>query len=760
MTENSLFDTSALPGVFAEVVFDRPIDQAYTYAVPEALRDRITVGQRVECSFGRGDKGSIGYVIGIGDIAPQRAVKSILRFADDVALVDDQLLKLTRWMADYYLCGWGQVLHAVVPAGARDKAGTKNATFVVSLPPEELPHPLPTVTPKQKQALDRLKQEGKPVELPRLAKMLGGGASAIHTLVSKGLIRKFTERIERAESVEPGDDLSTPSTDAPLLLNPDQVRAWDTIRAALDTGGFHPFLLHGVTGSGKTEIYLRAIEEVVRRGQEAIVLVPEISLTPQTIERFRGRCGQVAVLHSHLTDSERGAYWRRAAEGKVQVVVGARSAVFAPTRNLGLIVIDEEHENSFKQESTPRYHARDVAIMRARLANVPIILGSATPSLESWHNAHQPGGYTKISMPNRVENRPMPQVALVDLRHEPKTPGKYFAIGSTLEKGMRDSLKAGGQVMLLLNRRGFSTHVHCPACGYVAQCAHCDLSVTFHRGKSALVCHYCGWETPPFAKCPSCSQLAIRYQGLGTEKLQEEIESKFPDKVVQRMDSDTMSKPGSHERVLDAFRDGSIHILLGTQMIAKGLDFPNVTLVGVVNADVGLHLPDFRAAERTFQLLTQVAGRTGRGPKGGRVMIQTFTPEHPCIALATRHAYIEFATQELHHRKEHQYPPYHRLARLIVRSERQEASEAFANTLAGAFKEAIRRHATPGTAPLRLLGPAECPVFKLNGYYRFHFQIQSDITSPLHAVLREVLAVAKTPNGVEYQLDIDPYSML
>ena len=453
MSETSLFDTSAPPGVFAEVVFDRPIDQAYTYAVPEALRDRITVGQRVECSFGRGDKGSIGYVIGIGDIAPQQAVKSILRFADDVALVDDQLLKLTRWMADYYLCGWGQVLHAVVPAGARDKAGTKNATFVVSLLPEELPRPLPTVTPKQKQALDRLKQEGKPVELPRLAKMLGGGASAIHTLVSKGLIRKFSERIERTESVEPSDDLSTPTTDAPLSLNPDQVRAWATIRAALDTGGFHPFLLHGVTGSGKTEIYLRAIEEVVRRGQEAIVLVPEISLTPQTIERFRGRCGQVAVLHSHLTDSERGAYWRRAAEGKVQVVVGARSAVFAPTRNLGLIVIDEEHENSFKQESTPRYHARDVAIMRARLANVPIILGSATPSLESWHNAHKPGGYTKISMPNRVENRPMPQVALVDLRHEPKTPGKYFAIGSTLEKGMRDALKAGGQVMLLLNRR-------------------------------------------------------------------------------------------------------------------------------------------------------------------------------------------------------------------------------------------------------------------------------------------------------------------
>ena len=504
-------------------------------------------------------------------------------------------------------------------------------------------------------------------------------------------------------------------------------------------------------------MYLRAIEQVVAQGKEAIVLVPEISLTPQTLTRFRGRGAEVVVLHSNLSDADRGGYWRRLAAGTAQVVIGARSAVFAPTRRLGLIVIDEEHETSFKQESTPRYHARDVAVMRARLADVPILLGSATPSLESWHNADR-GAYTRLSLPHRVESRPLPPVRLVDLRREPKQPGQHFAIGPTLEDGMRQALKAGGQVLLLLNRRGYSTHVHCPACGHVAQCQHCDLALTFHRHKASLACHYCGWETAPLTKCPACQQATIKYQGMGTEKLQAEIEQKFLGRVVARMDSDTMQKPGSHERVLDAFRDGLVHILMGTQMIAKGLDFPNVTLVGVVNADVGLHLPDFRAAERTFQLLAQVAGRTGRGPKGGTVMVQTFTPDHPCIVQAQTHDYLGFAATELGHRKEFLYPPYQRLARLIVRSEKQEAAGAFADTLAGAFREAVAR-AERQKGSVRVLGPAECPVFKLNDFYRFHFQLQSANSGHLHAVLREVLSVAKPPHGVEWQVDIDPTSM-
>jgi len=745
---------AAVPTLFAEVVFDRPLDTAYTYAVPEHLSHSIGIGKRVECSFGKGVRNTAGYCIGITAQAPHYPTKPILSVLDDVALLDEPLLKLTRWMADYYLCGWGQVLQSVLPAGVREKAGTRNATLIEAIPKEEWPAVVPSVNAKQKKVLDFIETSGEVIEQNELAKACEVGLGVISTLVSKGLLRKSRERVERLPAglmVEPAE-----KRDSPHVLNNEQRAVWAPIEEAIKTGGFHPFLLHGVTGSGKTEVYLRAIEEVIRQGKEAIVLVPEISLTPQTIERFRGRCGSVAVLHSHLSDAERAGYWRHVAAGHVQVVVGARSAVFAPTRKLGLIVIDEEHETSFKQESTPRYHARDVAIMRAHLQGVPIILGSATPALESWHAATT-GKYKLLSMTNRVASRPMPHVKLVDLRVEMKAPGKRFAIGPTLEQGMKDALAAGGQVILLLNRRGFSTHVHCPACGHVAQCQHCDLGLTFHRQKAALVCHYCGWETAPQMTCSKCGESSIRYQGMGTEKLQAEIEERFPGKVIQRMDSDTMGRSGSHERAFDAFREGRIDILLGTQMIAKGLDFPNVTLVGVVNADVGLHLPDFRAAERTFQLLAQVAGRTGRSEKGGSVLVQTYTPEHPCIMLAAKHDYLTFARQELAFRKEHAYPPYQRMARLIVRSEDAKAAETFAEHLAGSFKAAGQR---ANAAKVRVLGPAECPVFKLHDHFRYHFQVQSEHSAHLHGLLREVLAVSKPPSGVEFVVDVDPYNML
>lgn len=756
-----MFSNSESPALnlYADLVFDRPVDQAFTYSVPEGLRDVIAVGKRVEVPFGRGNKPTPAYCIRLNDHPPDREVKSVIRVLDDEILLDDQLLRLTRWMADYYLCGWGQVLHAVVPAGARERAGTRSALFVEAVPREELPEALPTISAKQKQILDRLRQIGQPIEQAVLAKQLGCGTSPITGLVGKGLVRKSRERVDRFDG-QSMTESEIVAESAPPELNADQERVWQSVQKGLAEGGYRPFLLYGVTGSGKTEIYLRAIEEVIRQGKEAIVLVPEISLTPQTIERFRDRSDNVAVLHSHLTNAERGGYWRRIAAGQAQVVVGARSAIFAPTRKLGLIVIDEEHETSFKQESTPRYHARDVALMRARFAGVPILLGSATPSLESWQAAKD-HHYERLDLPSRVANRPMPKVRLIDLRHEPKTPGKRFAIGPTLQQAINSTLRDQGQVILLLNRRGFSTHVHCPACGHVAQCAHCDLALTFHRQRAALSCHHCGWETAPMLQCPACGQSAIRYQGLGTEKLQAEVEEKFPNAVVERMDSDTMSQHGSHRRVLDAFREGKIQILLGTQMIAKGLDFPNVTLVGVVNADVGLHLPDFRAAERTFQLIAQVAGRAGRGDRGGMVMVQTFTPDHPCIAFAAKHDYSRFAEQELAHRRAHGYPPFQKLARLIIRSENEMSASEFAEKLAGAFRHAVARSGRGQNQPaVRVLGPAECPVFRLKDFYRFHFQVQSANSGQLHDVLREVVAAMKTPNNVEFQIDVDPYSML
>lgn len=744
-------------GLFADIVFDRPLDHAYSYSVPENLREAIAVGKRVLAPFGRGDKATVGYCVRLSNSAPTRALKALYRVLDNEILLTPDLLRLTRWMADYYLCGWGQVLNAVVPAGARERSGSRTITLLEAVPPAELPAEMPELTAKQKIALQHLRAEDKPMEPRQLARLARCGSGPIEALVDKGLVRKSTRRVDRfTQTTEEGI-----SPDPSLRLNADQLQAWAPIEQALHGGGFHAFLLYGVTGSGKTEIYLRAIEEVIRQGKEAIVLVPEISLTPQTIQRFRGRCGEVAVLHSHLGDAERGGHWRRVAGGQVQVVVGARSAVFAPTRKLGLIVIDEEHEGTFKQESTPRYHARDVAVMRARLENIPIILGSATPSLESWHNAER-GQYTLLSLPNRVLDRPMPKVALIDMRHERAGPGRFRALSPSLERAMRDALRAGGQVMLLLNRRGFSTYVHCASCGHVETCRFCDLALIHHRERDVMLCHYCGYEQAPQRLCPSCGVGEERYQGLGTEKLQAEIEEKFSGYVVRRMDSDSMRRPGSHARVLSAFRKGLIHILLGTQMIAKGLDFPNVTLVGVVSADTALHIPDFRAGERTFQLLSQVAGRTGRGALGGRVLVQTFTPEHPSIALAAAHDYKAFVATELSQRRAHGYPPYERLVRLIVRSRDKDAANEFAERLSGAFRTALAGlgHTSAPTAPVRLLGPAEAPVFRLKGYYRFHFQLQSASAAALHQVLRAVTGTLRTPSGVEFTLDVDPLNML
>jgi primosomal protein N' (replication factor Y) len=462
-----------------------------------------------------------------------------------------------------------------------------------------------------------------------------------------------------------------------------------------------------------------------------------------------------------LQNAERGGHWRKIAAGRVQVIVGARSAVFAPTRKLGLIVIDEEHETTFKQEATPRYHARDVAVMRARLENIPIILGSATPSLESWHNA-QRGQYTLLSLPRRVHDRPLPRVNLIDLRHDRHADRRLHGLSPSLERAMTQALEAGGQVILLLNRRGFSTYIHCPSCGHVEQCRFCDLTLTFHKEINVAMCHYCGYEAAPAEQCPECGQAQVRYQGMGTEKLQAEIEEKFPGRVVRRMDSDTMRRPGSHRRVLDAFKNGEIHILLGTQMIAKGLDFPNVTMVGVVNADVGLHRADFRAGERTFQLLAQVAGRTGRGSRGGKVFVQTFCPEHPSIALAAAHDYLSYARAELETRLQHKYPPYQRLARLVIRSKDKDAAGEYADRLAAAFAPAMVSVHRQGAeaAELRILGPAEAPVFRLKGYYRFHFQMQSPSSAYLHQVLRAVVPSVRLPREVDLTIDIDPQDML
>ena len=750
--------SAADDGPFAGVALVRPVDTVFTYRVPPHLRARLHPGARVRVPLGRGNTPTVGYCVHVEPTAAPdldaARVKDLIEVVDDPPLIDAAMLDLTRWMATYYACSWGQALDAVVPAGVRRQAGTRVQTCLMATDAARLGRETLELPPKQAEALAILCRAtaDRPLTLADVCRLANCAPGPVNALRQKGLILAVKQRMDRPDPAE--DAASLPdATQGPPVLTGEQAAVLDTLRPALEADAFATFLLHGVTGSGKTEVYLGAIEQVVARDREAIVLVPEISLTPQTIRRFRRRFSKVAVLHSHLTDGERHRHWRRIAAGEVQVVVGARSAVFAPARRLGLIVIDEEHESSFKQETVPRYHARDVAVKRAQLEGVPVILGSATPALETWRNAEL-GRYTRLSLTKRVADRPMPEVALIDLRGEKPEPGQPIgALGVALRRAMEEALSAGGQVILLLNRRGFHTFILCPQCGHVVKCASCDVALTHHKVRRRALCHTCDAETDPPAACPACRHPKLHYGGIGTERLEREVRDAFPDRVVRRMDSDTMRSPGSHEQVLGAFKAGQVDILLGTQMIAKGLDFPNVTLVGVINADTALHLPDFRAAERTFQLVAQVAGRTGRGDRPGRVLVQTFCPEHHAITCAQHHDYLGFVAAELPLRQASGVPPYGRLARLIARGPDESLVASFMQEVSLALSFA----APPS---VRLLGPAPAPVLKIRDLFRFHLQLRAPSARPLQDLLHAVLPTLTPPNGVELAVDIDPVSLL
>jgi primosomal protein N' (replication factor Y) len=745
-------------GPYAGVVLNRPIDQVFTYRVPESMHKRLQPGARVSVPLGRANHPAVGYCVRIDprpdEAVPVGRVKDVLDVLDVPPLIDATMLDLTRWMARYYACSWGQALDAVVPAGVKKAAGTRLVTClnladsVRSQP--DLPAGLP---PKQAEILALLKRTAERLSVADVCRLARCTTAPIAGLKTRGFITTVRQRLDRMPTDADKAEPESPRAHLPLVLTGEQRLALDAMQPALQGDAFHAFLLHGVTGSGKTEVYLSAIEQVVARGREAIVLVPEISLTPQTIRRFRRRFSKVAVLHSHLSDAERHRHWRAIAEGSTQVVVGARSAVFAPTRNLGLIVIDEEHEGSFKQEITPRYHARDVAVKRAQMLGIPVILGSATPALESWRNAEL-GRYSRLTLAHRVMDRPMPPVELIDMRNE--KPDKGHALGGLsrrLKDAMTAALEEGGQVILLLNRRGYHTFILCPGCGHVLQCDHCDVALTHHRNRRRAMCHTCDAERDPPEFCPACNASSLHYGGIGTERLEREVRAVFPDVALQRMDSDTMRSPGSHERVLQAFKDGDIRILLGTQMIAKGLDFPNVTLVGVVTADSALHLPDFRAAERTFQLVAQVAGRTGRGERPGRVIVQTYAPDHPAIIAAATHDYLGFVGVEMAVRRQHLVPPFGRLVRIVARGKDENTAFHFLINLAETL-----RAASP--AIVRLLGPAPAPVAKIRNEFRFHLRLFAPDPKTLQTLLHDVLPRTILPPQVEMAVDVDPVSML
>jgi len=760
-SQKKLFDAASLPPeplpwevaaeadrMVARLVFNRPLDSEFDYLVPDELRTLLSPGQRVKAPFGKGDRLAVGYCTGIAaGTSTHKRLKTIDSIVDREPLLSDNMLKLTRWIADYYLCAWGQVLDSVVPAGVKQKAGTRLVTAFVCAEQAADGTP-PRLSAKQKAVFEILASAGRPMDADELTRAADCGTAPLSALRQKGLIRAIRQR-EARFAIPSGPTTREPD----LLLNADQKRALDTILRVQRAGRHRTVLLHGVTGSGKTEIYIQAIREIVTYGRQAIVLVPEISLTPQTIRRFRRRFDSVAVLHSHLSDAERHWHWQQIAAGRVQVVIGARSAVFAPTPNLGLIVIDEEHETTFKQESTPRYHARDVARQRAQLEGIPLILGSATPTLESWLRV-QDRKDVMVSLPSRVEKRPLPPVIIVDVRNDPLCT-RGAAIGRALESTIRTVLAGTGQIILFLNLRGYAPSIWCRSCGQSVKCPNCDITLTWHKDRGKALCHICEYEAVPPAFCPSCNKAGLRYVGIGTQRLEQEVRAKFPGTTCLRMDSDSMRKRGSHDVALEEFRRGDARILLGTQMIAKGLDFPNVTLVGVVNADTILHQPDFRAAERTFQLISQVAGRTGRGARGGRVLVQTWAPEEPAIVLASKHDYATFVRHEWIHRRSMLAPPFHQFTRIIVRGPDTESTREQTRQIAALCAEAARSV----DKGVRTVGPAPAPVARIQGHYRFHLLLAGPDGEAIREVWHRVAPQIPAHKEIEWTVDVDPINL-
>jgi len=663
---------------FAQVALPIPIRQTFLYRVPDALADRVRPGVPVQVPFrGRPRRGIVVELAATAARDDTQPLGAVL----GTALFDEHLLALTRWMADYYLAPWGEVLAAALPGGA--------------------------------EGLARSRARRAAVEDPVMAMPLA----------------------------------------RPLTLTPEQRGAARAIEQAVRSHAFAPILLQGVTGSGKTEVYLRAAAAARDAGGQTLVLVPEVALGSQVVREFTRRFGnRVGLLHSYLGTGERRRNWELARRGALDVVVGARSAVFAPLPALRLIVVDEEHEPAYKQSEQLRYHGRDTAVRRAQMLAIPIVLGSATPSLESLANAAR-RKYARLTLPRRVDGRQLPVVRVVDLRRE--------AAGALLSRPLRaalaDRLARGEQAVLFLNRRGHSHHVQCRECGHVPSCPHCEIALTLHVSPRSFLCHYCGHTEPAGGECPKCHGALLRLSGAGTQRVERELAALLPKARVLRLDADATRERGAAAGVITAFARGGADILLGTQMVAKGLDFPRVTLVGVLDADVALHLPDFRAAERTFQLVTQVAGRAGRGDRPGEVMVQTASPDHLAIIAATAHDLTGFARTELLERREAGYPPFTRLATLLLTGADADQVEGAATALADAVREAAER------ASVEVLGPAPQPLAKLRGRWRWHLLLKGTTAARVHEVAQAALAWAATkerPSAVQMQVDVDPTEVL
>jgi len=728
------------------------------YAVPEQLRDRVHIGTRVIVPLQQ--QRVAGVVLDLLDHSPHGyRLKEILELkgrGDPV--FTPTLIKLAHWVADYYVCPVQQVLRAMLPKAVRAKPEsflTDSHLTLAKKPTSEEIEKLRAKAPMQARILDELAAAGGTAALSQLRRDLPKASSYLAPLLKKGWITRAEVRVER----DPFDrEEFLPSQ--PLDLTEEQTACLAPVIEALENPlKAKPLLLHGVTGSGKTEVYLQAIARVLERGQTALVLVPEISLTPQTIERFKARFSErkerVAVLHSHLSEGERHDEWFKVHERRADIVIGARSAIFAPLENLGLIIVDEEHEPSYKQEDAPRYHARDLAVVRAKMEGCAVLLGSATPCLESFNNAIT-GKYDLLRMTRRTDGKSMPLIRIVDLRLERRKGGNSpdtRILSEKLRNAVLARIEKGEQTILFLNRRGYNTSLSCLACGHVCTCQDCAIPMTLHKTDDRLVCHICGTRRVPPKKCPSCSDPGIRFAGFGTERVEQVLRQAFPKARIARVDTDTMQRKNQLRDTLKDFRSQKLDMLIGTQMIAKGLDFPNVTLVGVLNADLALNLPDFRAAERTFQLLTQVAGRAGRGEVKGEVFVQTFAPHSPAVQFA-RHADFEgFAQEELEQRRAFHYPPDTHVILVTARSKNESMAEFTLQSIATKLRGLISEEVRMGEA-------MPSPLAKAHGQFRFQLLLRSAKVRTLARQIHSVVDGMTFPQEVIVTWDVDAMSLM
>lgn len=732
--------------VNVRVLIDGPSELVFDYAVPAGLN--VLPGCRVRVPLRR--KSATGTVLSI--VAAEQmdfALRELESLIDPEPLITPVLLRTGQWIADYYGCGIETVIRSLLPEAVRSEensAKTRRLAVLDAAPDPAVLEKLARRAPRQHAILSLLVHS--PGMRMAVADLGDGSAAALKGMEKAGLLRIETEEVRR----DPDEGVDEVLESLPLALNPDQQRALDAILEGLKSPAPKPILLLGVTGSGKTEVYLQAARHVLDMGKTVLVLVPEISLTPQTVRRFKSRFAamqdQVAVLHSNLSQGERFDEWHRIRKGLARIVIGARSAVFAPLPDLGLILVDEEHENTYKQENVPRYHGRDVAVLRAAFEPCAIVLGSATPSLESWHNA-QSGKYEVLRLDQRADGQSMPLVRIVDMRLEAaKHKGAPAILSDKLRVALEQRLAKGEQSILFLNRRGFARSLQCPKCGHVCQCPHCAVALTYHRTDERLVCHVCGHQAIVPRKCPECKDPAIIMQGYGTQKVEEVMAKVLPNAKIARIDADAMRRKHALRDTLNAFKSHKIDILIGTQMIAKGLHFPNVTLVGILNADLSLHVPDFRAGERTFQLITQVAGRAGRGDLEGEVIVQTFTPHSPSIQYARKHDFDGFSEQEMEFRRQFSFPPFAHCAVLTARSNHERRAEFTLQTLHLRLAEDL----PPGITLGEVL---PSPLVRAHGQFRFQITLRSHRARPLTRHVQAVLQRTSLPEDVTVVFDMD-----